>query len=211
MASIGLTFLSFIRMSNVSSCVVIMFALLPCTAQAHLVNTGLGPVYDGITHLFITPEDLLTAVTLALYCGLLGAAASRLGMFVFPVVWCIGGLIGLDSSFNSSLPVSAFSFLLLGVLVAADIALPRRYLVVIIVLVGLVHGVFNGQSLQTGPAERGLIGTIGALFVLMTLVSACVVVLKPTWTRIAVRVLGSWVSASGILLFGWHLREMHLG
>lgn len=208
MASFGLAFQRFSRLISLHVYIVIMFALVPCAAQAHLVNTGLGPVYDGITHLFITPEDLLTAITLALYCGLLGASASRLGMFVFPVIWCIGGFIGLHTSFDLSLPVAAFSFILLGVLVAADIVIPKRYLIIVIGLVGLVHGIFNGQALQAGPAERGLIGTIGALFVLMTLVSACVVVLKPTWTRIAVRVLGSWVSASGILLFGWHLREM---
>ncbi len=207
MASFGLTFQRFTHMIKLHMyIIIIMFALVPCAAQAHLVNTGLGPVYDGITHLFITPEDLLTAITLALYCGLLGASASRLGMFVFPVVWCIGGFIGLHASFDSSLPVAAFSFVLLGVLVAADIALPRRYLVVVIALVGLVHGIFNGQALQAGPAERGLIGTICVLFILMALVSACVVALKPAWTRIAVRVLGSWVSASGILLFGWYLK-----
>lgn len=207
MASFGLAFQRFTQMTRLHMYVIIiMFALVPRAAQAHLVNTGLGPVYDDITHLFITPEDLLTAITLALYCGLLGASASRLGMFVFPVVWCIGGFIGLHTTFDSSLPVAAFSFVLLGVLVAADTALPRRYLVVLIVLVGLVHGIFNGQALQAGPAERGLIGTICALFILMTLASAGVVALKPEWTRIAVRVLGSWVSASGILLLGWHLR-----
>ncbi len=204
MASTGLAFKHLPKIRNMST--VVLLALVPCAAQAHLVNTGLGPVYDGITHLFLTPEDLLTAITLALYCGLLGASASRLGMFVFPIVWCIGGFIGLHTSFDSSLPMAAFSFVLLGVLVAADIAIPKRYFLIVIALVGLVHGIFNGQALQAGPAERGLIGTIGALFMLMTLISACVVTLKPAWMRVAVRVLGSWVSASGILIFGWYLK-----
>ncbi len=206
MASTGLVFLRSTRITRAHIYVTIMFVLLPCSAQAHLVNRGLGPVYDGITHLFMTPEDLLTAITLALYCGLLGASASLLGMFIFPVIWCIGGFIGLYTSFDSSLPLAAFSFVLLGVLVAADITIPKRYLITIIALVGFFHGIFNGQALQVGPVERGIIGTMGALFVLMTLVSACVVALKPVWMRIAVRVLGSWVSASGILLFGWYLR-----
>jgi hypothetical protein len=28
------------------------------SARAHLVNTGFGPFDDGLTHLFVTPEDL---------------------------------------------------------------------------------------------------------------------------------------------------------
>ncbi len=208
MASFGLTFMRTTRMTRLSTGVAIILSLLPCAAQAHLVNTGLGPVYDGITHLFVTPEDLLTAITLALYCGLLGPSASRLGMSVFPIAWCIGGFIGLHTSFGSSIPAAAFSFVLLGVLVAANIVIPKRYLVAVIAWVGLVHGAFNGLALQAGPEGRGLIGTVGALFVIMTLISACVVTLQSTWTRIAVRVLGSWVSASGILLFGWYLKAV---
>ena len=38
-------------------------------AHAHLMNTGFGPFYDGLTHLFLTPEDLLPVVALALLAG----------------------------------------------------------------------------------------------------------------------------------------------
>ena len=31
------------------------FLLLPATSHAHLVNTGLGPFYDGVSHLALTP------------------------------------------------------------------------------------------------------------------------------------------------------------
>lgn len=206
MASVSLIFTRRNHMTKLHTSAVTMLLFLPCPAQAHLMNTGLGPVYDGVIHLLITPEDLLTVIALSLYCGLLGASSSRLGMFVFPIFWGIGGLIGLYANFDSSLPVAAFSFLLLGVLVAADVAVPKRYLLFVIVFVGLVHGIFNGQALQSGPAERGLLGTVGTLFVLMTLISACVVAVKPAWMRIAVRVLGSWVTASGILLLGWYLK-----
>jgi hypothetical protein len=35
------------------------------------------------------------------------------------------------------------------------------------------------------------------------LVSAAVVSLRAAWTRIAVRVAGSWVAAVGMLMLGW--------
>lgn len=208
MAGTGVTLMKFFHLLKHNVLSAIFLLLLPFSVQAHLVNTGLGPVYDGVSHLFLTPEDLLTAITLALYCGLLGASASRLGMFTFPVAWLLGGLFGLHITIDTSLPVAAFSFVLLGVLVAADLVIPKRFLMAVILLIGLVHGFFNGQALQLGPSEKGLIGTIVALFILMTLVSASVVAIKPAWMRIAVRVLGSWVSASGILLFGWYLKAM---
>ncbi|MEK6197514.1 MAG: hypothetical protein N2B58_05005 [Desulfobacterales bacterium] len=40
----------------------------------------------------------------------------------------------------------------------------------------------------------------------MAIVSAFVVSLKLPWTRIAVRVAGSWVAAMGLLMIGWFFR-----
>jgi len=44
------------------------------------------------------------------------------------------------------------------------------------------------------------------IFVLVALASAFVVSLKRPWTRIAVRVAGSWIFASGLLMLGWMLK-----
>ena len=44
------------------------------------------------------------------------------------------------------------------------------------------------------------------LFVLVTLTSAVVVSLKKPWTRIVIRVTGSWICASGLLMIGWLIR-----
>jgi hypothetical protein len=47
---------------------------------------------------------------------------------------------------------------------------------------------------------------MSALFVLVAIVSAFVVSLKPPWARIVVRVAGSWVAAMGLLMIGWFFR-----
>ena len=41
-------------------------------ADAHLITTGLGPVYDGISHFLMSPEDLVPAFVLALLAGQCG-------------------------------------------------------------------------------------------------------------------------------------------
>ena len=47
------------------------------SAHAHLMNTRFGPFYDGLTHLFVTPEDLLPVIALALLAGLRGPPFGR--------------------------------------------------------------------------------------------------------------------------------------
>jgi hydrogenase/urease accessory protein HupE len=184
------------------------FSLLfwPSYASAHLVTTGLGPVYDGIGHLVMTPEDLIPALALALFAGLRGAAPGRCALFFLPLAWFVGGLLGVTIEGLPTLPVAAGSFFVLGVLVAADLNLSQKLFTAIVVVVGIVHGVLNGVALKEGAGILGLIGIMVTLFVLIALVSALIVSLKKPWTRIVVRVAGSWVAAIGILMFGWLFR-----
>ena len=177
---------------------------LPGSAWAHLVNTGMGPVYDGIGHLLLTPEDLVPVLALSLYCGLRGPRAGRWAMFLLPVAWCLGGFVGLQLDLNSTLPVPALSFLLLGGLVAADARLPMHFIAPLTTVVGLVHGLLNGMILRSGPGGAAILGIMGALFVVVALFSAFVASLERRWTRIAVRVMGSWVAACGILMMAWY-------
>ena len=184
------------------------FALLcfPSHASAHLVTTGMGPVYDGIGHLLLTPEDLVPVLALALYAGLQGALPGRRTMFLLPVAWLVGGLAGSAINGVTSFPVPAISFLLLGGLVAADARMPSPAVTVLPVLLGLVHGFLNGFALKDGAGTPGLAGITIMLFVLVALASAFVVSLKRHWMRIVVRVVGSWVFASGLLMLGWVLK-----
>jgi len=105
-----------------------------------------------------------------------------------------------------ALPVAAISFLILGVLVAADLNLSQRCFTAIVVGVDLVRGVLNGVALKEGAGVLGLIGIMATLFVIVAIASAFIVSLKKPWTRIVVRVAGSWVAAMGMLMFGWLMR-----
>ena len=105
-----------------------------------------------------------------------------------------------------TLPVAAISFLILGVLVAADLNLSSTWFTVIVIAVGLVHGILNGVALKESAGILGLTGIMATLFVIVALVSAFIVSLKQPWTRIMVRVAGSWVAAIGMLMFGWIFR-----
>ncbi len=177
--------------------------LIPTRALAHLVTTGMGPVYDGIGHLLLTPEDLIPVLALALYAGLRGAAAGRWTLFLLPPAWLIGGLAGAAVGAATSFPVPAASFLLLGALVASDACLPTGAVAALAIVVGLVHGFMNGVILRDGAGPLGLVGIMSLLFVLTALAAALVVTLGKSRLRIAVRVTGSWIAAVGLLMVGW--------
>jgi len=195
-------------MTKPYKCLILFFGLLfwPAYASAHLVTTGLGPVYDGIGHLVMTPEDLVPVLAIALFAGLRGAAPGRRALFVLPLAWFLGGLLGVIIEGLPTMPVASISFLILGLLVAADLNLSPKSVTAIVVVVGFVHGVLNGVALKEGAGILGLIGIMATLFVIVAIVSAFIVSLKQAWTKIVVRVAGSWVAAMGILMFGWLMR-----
>lgn len=178
----------------------------PFSAAAHLVTTGMGPVYDGIGHLLLTPEDLVPVLALSLYVGLQGAMVGRRTMFLLPLAWFVGGLAGSAVSSIPSIPAPAISFLVIGALVAANLRMPAAAVSGLVIVLGIVHGFLNGTVLRGGAGTLGLLGIMVILFVLVALASAFVVSLKKPWTRIAVRVVGSWICASGFLMIGWSLR-----
>ena len=181
--------------------------LLPAEAAAHLVTTGMGPVYDGIGHLLLTPEDLVPVLALALYAGLRGSTAGRRTMFLLPLAWLAGGIAGLSVEINFPLPFPTISFMLLGLLAATDLRLPASVVPTLAVGVGVFHGFFNGSALRDGGGLLGLVGIAIMIFVLAALASALVVAVEKTWARIAVRVAGSWIFASGLLMLGWLIRR----
>ena len=186
---------------------VASFLLWPGTAHAHLVTTGLGPVYDGISHLFLSFDDLLPVVAMALLAGLNGPVAGRRALFVLPMAWLAAGAAGYASGL-APLPagVASVSLLLLGILTAADRKLAPSFVTALAMLLGIVHGWSNGAGIAVAGREgSGLIGITEAIFVLAALASALVVSLRRPSARIVVRVAGSWIAAIGLLLLGWTL------
>jgi urease accessory protein len=193
-----------------SRSVLAIAALLvqPATAHAHLVNTGLGPFYDGVSHFGLTPEDFLPALALAFLAGQRGSRAGRATLFALPGAWLLGGLAGLAfSTISTATALTTVSFVLLGGLVAAEAPLGPGWVAGLAVVLGLLHGTLNGAAMSEARlGALGLAGIVATLFVVTALAAAMVVAIRVPWGRIAVRVAGSWIAAVGLLLLGWSLR-----
>lgn len=182
--------------------------LTSSAAHAHMLNTGLGPFYDGLAHLFVSPEDLLPVIAIALLGGLRGAYFGRAVLFVLPVAWLAGSLAGRFSPVPLALlTLTATLTVILGGLVAADRPLSVTIVAGCGLLLGLVHGLLNEIDFASQPSIiSSSVGVSVALFVVVSLLAGQVTTVRAAWARLTVRVAGSWIAASGLLILGWSLR-----
>ena len=189
--------------------IVVLLLGLGCPrAEAHLVTTGLGPVYDGVAHLALSPADLALVVVVALLAAMRGARQGRWLLALLPSAWLAGGVLGMTLPVNASPGwATGLAFLLAGGLVAADRNLPLAVVLGLVTILGTFLGFLTGAALTAAPsAGLELTGEWVALIVIVTLVAGLVVSLKAFWARVVVRVLGSWIAATGLLLIGWSFR-----
>ena len=177
-------------------------------AQAHLMNSGFGPFYDGLAHPLLSPEDLLPALAVILLAGLGGARQGRCVLATLPLAW----LAGMAGGWAIGLPgvpawLTAVATAAIGALVASDVRLPLTLVVAIAAALGALHGYDNGRDLAaTTGALVAILGIASSLFATTSLVAGQVTVLKAPWARLAVRICGSWIAVVGLLMFGWSMR-----
>ena len=179
------------------------------SAHAHLMNTGFGPFYDGLTHIFVSPEDLLPVIALSLLAGLRGPPFGRAVLFALPVAWLVGSAAGISLAPPITLSVAeTIVTIALGALLATDRPLPLALVASLAILLGLFHGILNGSELAKTSAS-GQISAAGvavALFVAVSLLAGQAASVHVPWARVAGRVAGSWIVAIGLLMLGWTMR-----
>ena len=96
----------------------------------------------------------------------------------------------------------------LGALVAANCPLSIAAVGGLAILLGLLHGILNGSELPKTNASGQIFaaGVAAALFVVVSLLAGQAASVRALWTRVAVRVAGSWIVAIGLLMLGWAMR-----
>jgi len=177
------------------------FAAIPEAAFAHIVE-GVGDFYTGILHPVTTFEHILPMVALGLLAGQSRRASAVAVVIAFPV----GLLLGATASLRWGVPgfagwVNVGSMLFLGALVALGKGLAFIPALLCASLFGLTHGLANGAELTSGmEALRFFPGVALAGFLTTVYGIGLVRRLKPEWTRIGVRVAGSWIAAVGLML-----------
>jgi urease accessory protein len=177
-------------------------------AHAHLMTTGFGPFYDGLTHLLVSPEYLLPMIALALLAGLHGPRFGRAVLFALPAAWLAGSVLGLLVAPRAPIPLAtAIVTIGVGAMVAAGRRLPLALVAGFAVAVGVLAGALNGIELATAHSSPvAAAGGAASLFLVVSLVTGQVASVRAAWARIAVQVAGSWIAAIGLFMLGWAVR-----
>ena len=196
------------RISQASALVLLMLALTPSRAAAHLVTTGMGPVYDGIGHLLLTPEDLvpvLAMIAVGIWGGQLGNPALWLLPVTFPMVMSMGAMLGLLGIPLPGVEIGiAVSAILLGAMVVGEV---RPKLIVAALLIGffaMFHGHAHGTELPAG--QSGLLYSMGFVIATGCLHGVGIAIgLFHCWPagRLALRGAGALISVMG-MTFLWN-------
>jgi hypothetical protein len=182
----------------------------PLPAQAHLVTTGVGPFFDGIAHAFLSIEDMLAMAALAALAGMSGKASARTAVIVYPSAWVAGSVIGQRVGIPPIQPWLAIVTLLgIGLAIAAKLRLPPGLTGLLACAVAFATGLVAAFDLAgVWPIVPFMLGSVTAMLVAMLLIAAASNAFTTGWRLVALRALGSWLAAAGLLLLGWTLRGL---
>jgi len=177
-------------------------------AGAHLVQMGPGALVDGAARLVLTPSDLLVVCGLGALAVQQGAACGVRLRWALPLAWLLGGVVGLRLPMELSTPwQNTIVFSLVGLLVALQVPLGGRATIASAVLAGLWFGLVNGSALAFhSGAVLALVGGVVAVATLTAMLTLALSPPHPAWLRIGLRVAGSWIAASGVLMVGWLIK-----
>jgi hydrogenase/urease accessory protein HupE len=177
-------------------------------AEAHIVAARLGDFYMGAVHPLTDLQDVVLWTATGVLAGTLGGAKARWLILVFPLGLLVGLSLGNVFGAASAQLADATMMLAIGMLLAAAAQVPTLLLCAIAFAVAVMRGAANGADL--GPETDRLLFAAGlacAGYGAITLTMALTAVFKRTnsdgatsWRDIAVRALGGWIAAIGLMM-----------
>jgi urease accessory protein len=187
--------------------VVLAFLTIAPSAIAHDVVPGVRGFYGGLLHPLLVPTHLLALVALGLFIGQ-QPHGQRIALTITFIIGLAVGLAAIASAVGETLASEALTIGtgIAGVLVVLATPPPRIASSFLLAATGASLGLDSPPNeVLIRLAIVALIGTgLGATILLMAL-TAGVTHVRGEWQLIGVRVVGSWVAASAILVLALRL------
>jgi urease accessory protein len=173
-------------------------------AHAHDAFGNAGAFWGGFLHPLTALEHVLAIVAFGLLAGLQSPRPAFAALLAFALALALGGIAGMAGWLPPDLGFAAAgSIAVVALLVALARPLPPAVLMALAVGLGLLHGAANGAAVPAGVDRIAfLLGIVAGPALVAHLLIGAVRRLEAPWTRIAVRVLGSWLAAVGLLVLG---------
>lgn len=185
---------------------------LPALAHAHLVSTRFGDFYNGLLHPLLSLAQVLPWLALGLLAGLQPVHRARNALLIFPCA-VLAGCFAAPwlADWTGWIWLNWVSLLLCGAGVVLALKMPFKTLAVLMVVMGFSHGVVSAEVLLSGKQRLlFLAGVTCAAYIFITLLTALSfsLVQRFQWGHIAVRALGSWVVAVGIVFVAYSFSDL---
>lgn len=197
-------------MRHLSFCLILF--LLCNTAHAHLVSTRLGEFYSGLLHPIISMIHIVPWLALALLAAFQKQKTARWNLLLFPLAVLCGTLLGgLLPQASIITDLNSLSIIALGILLALALQIPLNLFLGLAILIGLIHGYANGLGELSGNARILYISGVTTIaYIVITLFSGLAYQLlqKISWSPIALRALGGWITAVGLIFSGYQMMSV---
>jgi len=177
-------------------------------AEAHIVAARLGDFYMGVVHPLTDLQDVVLWTATGVLAGTLGSAKGRWLIPVFPLGLLAGLLLGHVLGAMATGLADAAMMLAIGMLLAAAAQVPTVLLCAMAFVVAMIRGAVNGADLA--PETDRLLFAAGLAcvgYAAITLTMALTAAFRRTaadsttsWRAIAVRALGGWIAAIGLMM-----------
>lgn len=183
--------------------VLLTVGIFSSCAFAHPMK-GVGDFYAGMLHPLITVEALLPLLGLSLLAGQQARETAIRMIVIFPAALAIGTLLILVRPLPAQLTTSELLITAcMGLLIALARRIPVWIPIGLTVLIGLSIGWSNSVEIVGDVSAVRFVAGLSVVGLLMTSYGIGLVRhLKLEWMQIAVRVVGSWLAAVGILVLG---------
>lgn len=181
--------------------------LRPAPAAAHLVGVEFGAFYAGALHVALGLDAIVALLALAFVAAQQTEERARWVLLGLPIGLLIGvGVVWWAPAAKAALdvadPMMALCLAIPGILAAAAARLPAALLAALAIAVGAGIGAVTGSATHGAAIDVTLYAA--GVVVAGTMIGTLAVALASRlgglafWTRLALRVLGSWITAAGI-------------
>jgi urease accessory protein len=189
------------KIASAAGLALLILLCLPTVVAAHPMK-GVGDFYSGMLHPLTALEFLLSWVALAMFAGQQGRKTALLTLAIFPSALVLGASLGTVVPAPAWLPAMNLVLIpILGLAVVLAISFPTPATVILVAIVGLLHGLANGAEITAPVSPWRFIPGLATIAVLVLAYGIGLVrSLHKPWTRIAVRVAGSWIAAAGMMV-----------
>jgi urease accessory protein len=178
---------------------IVIVAAMTDTASAHSVY-GITGFAGGLLHPLVVPAHILAVSALALLIG------QQHWPYRVPAAYVVFVLAGLGAIALAYVPAAAELSLLglaalAGVLLALARPMPPVLGIAVAAAIGLAQALDSPpEAISLTDANLALAGTAMGSAVLLIVLTWLASRLRREWQRIGVRIVGSWMAASAILV-----------